>query len=316
MSFEFSQSKMKVWRHCRNAYYYKYIMKITKKHKNVFFLRGEIIHDMLEQHYLGNDPWKAFKKQMEANQKILSHHREEYGDLEGLIRTLMTGYFKFYKGEPIKPIKVEHEFRVLMDDKIYVTGKIDLIARETKQKLNLMTEHKCHNKIPNDSIVPFTNLQSSLYLWAVEKELDMKLDGTLWNYLLGKPLSTPMLLKSGEMSRKNINTTWPIYRDALKAANLEPEDYFDMRERLKGNEQQIYQRKIIPADKTMTDNIIQDTLVTAKEMRKYGGKDRTRNLSRDCDGCEFKNLCLAQLKGHDDNFILKSDFKERKKKYE
>ena len=312
MSFEVSQSKIKTWRNCRKAYDYKYIQKLTKKHKSMPFLRGDIVHQMLEAHYKKEDPWSVYNKLIEENDKLLRTHVEEYGDLANNLKILMKGYFKYYQNEDIKPIKIESEFRIKLTSGIFIMGKMDMIARH--QKMLWMGEHKCHNNIPTDSVVPYNNIQSSLYVWAYNKEHNKPLDGIMWNYLLGKPLSKPLLLKDGSMSKKAINTTWSLYRKALKENGLNPKDYYDMKERLKGNEDLIYQRKLIPTNKDIMDQIVEDATITAKEMLKYGGKDTTRNLTKSCDYCEFKNLCLAQLKGLDDNYILKSDFKKREKK--
>jgi hypothetical protein len=311
MSFEVSQSKVKTWRHCKKAYDYKYIQKLTKKFKPMPFLRGDIVHQMLEAHYLKKDPWPIFNKLIKDNEKPLRIYQEEYGDLAGNLKNLMTGYFSRYKKEDLKPIEVEHEFRVKLVGNIYVVGKIDLIARS--QGMKWLGEHKCHNNIPTSSITPVANIQSPMYLWSYMKETGKKLDGVLWNYLLGRPLPVPQILKSGEMSRKKTSTTWPIYRAALKEAGLDPKDYLDMKEQLAGNEELIYQRKHIPTNKTIIENVVEDFKHTAQEIQKLGGKDTTRNLSWDCDRCEFKTLCTAQLQGLDYNFILKSDFKKREK---
>lgn len=311
MTLEVSQSKIKTWRRCRQAYDYKYIQKLTKKFKPMPFLRGDIIHQMLEAHYLGKDPWKPYKKLIKKNEKPLRIYQEEYGDLPENVKILMKGYFEHYEDEKLKPIKVEYEFRTKLIGNIYINGKIDLIAKH--QKMNWLGEHKCHNNIPNSSIAPVANIQSPLYLWAYEKEEGKELDGVLWNYLLGKPLSTPELLKNGEMSRRSSNTTWSLYKKALKDAKLDPADYDDMREKLSGNEDLIYQRKFIPKNQVIIDNVIEDFQATALEIQKLAGKDTTKNLSYDCDRCEFKMLCMAQLQGHDYNFILKSDFKKREK---
>lgn len=311
MSFDVSQSKVKTWRHCRKAYDYKYTQNLTKKFKSMPFLRGDIVHQMLEAHYLGKNPWKVYDRLIRENEKPLRVYQEEYGDLANNLKTLMTGYFAFYENEKIKPIKVEHEFRVKLIKDIYITGKIDMIAKH--QKMKWLGEHKCHNVIPSSSIIPVANIQSPLYLWAYEKETGQTLDGVLWNYLLGKPLPVPQLLKSGEMSRKKTSTTWPIYKAALKEAGLNPKDYLDVKEELAGNEEIIYQRKLLPKNQLIIDNIIEDYKTTALEMQKLGGKDTTRNLGHDCDRCEFKTLCMAQLQGLDDNYILKADFKQRDK---
>lgn len=314
MSMDVSQSKIKTWRQCRKQYYYKYVMKITKKFKPFPLLRGSIIHEMMESHYKGKDPWKSYKLSMKEHAKAIRLNPEEYGSMPEDLKMMMEGYFKFYKNEKLKPMRVEYEFRTKLVNDIFITGKIDLIARD--QKLNWMVEHKCHNVIPSGSIVPYSNLQSALYVWVWNKEEDKKLDGVMWNYLSGKVPSRPQLLKNGEMSRRSSGTTWTIYRDELLKAGLDPKDYRDMREQLAGNEEQFFQRKFVTINKTMMKNIVEDTKTTALEIQKYAGKDQTRNLGRHCDYCEFKNLCVAQLKGLDDNYILKADFMKKEKKDE
>src|SRR5690606_5418207 len=127
-------SKIKTWRNCRKAYDYKYIQKLTKKYKPMPFLRGDIIHQMLEAYYLDKDPWKPYKKVIKKNEKVLRIHVEEYGDLPGHLKTLMNGYFEYYDGEKLKPIEVEKEFRVELTKGIYITGKMDLVAKHQNMK--------------------------------------------------------------------------------------------------------------------------------------------------------------------------------------
>lgn len=309
--FKVSQSKIKTWRQCRKAYYYKYVKKITRKYKPMPFLRGTIVHEMLEAHYKGKEPWPIYKKILKENEKVLRTHADDYGDLAGHLKFLMKGYFKYYKKEKVKAISIEKEFTIEVSKGIYLTGKMDLIAKH--QKLKWMIEHKCHNVIPTGGMVPYNNMQSALYLWAYELEHGVKLDGVMWNYLLGKPLPIPQVLKSGEMSRRKTSTTWAVYRAALKEAGLKPKDYLDMKAELTGNEDLVYQRLLIPRNNSTIESIAEDTITTAKEIKRRGGKDQTRNLGRHCDYCEFKNLCAAQLKGLDDNYILKSEFKKREK---
>lgn len=311
---DLSQSKIKTWRNCRKQYYYKYVMKITSKFKPEPLMRGSVLHEMLEAHYKGQDPWKKYKQFMKENEKAIRVHPEEYGHLPHNVKVMMEGYFDFYEDEKIKPLLVEYEFRTKLIDKIYLTGKIDMVAKEKKQKLTCTVEHKSHNTIPSGGMVPYANLQSSVYNWVLKKEEGMKIDGMMWNYILAKPPSVPQLLKNGEMSRRSSGTTWPVYLAELKKNKLNPKDYSDMKKSLKGNEENYYQRKIIPLSPTLIDNILEDTKMTAREIDKYAGIDQTRNLGRHCDYCEFKNLCIAQLKGLDDNYILKADFTKREKK--
>lgn len=308
---EVSQSKIKSWRQCRQAYDYKYIQGLTKKFKPMPFMRGTIIHNMLEAHYLKKDPWKSFKKDIKENDKAIRLNPEEYGDLSGHLKILMEGYFEFYKKDKLKIISVEDEFRTQLVNDIYLVGKRDLVAQE--DGLNWMTEHKCHNKIPDGSMIPYANLQSALYVWEYNKNNSKKLDGIMWNYLWGKPPTVPQLLKDGTMSKRSSQLTWPMYKTALKEAKLNPADYVDVKQELTGNESLYYSRKKVPLNKTLINNIVEDAKITALEIQKFAGKDKTRNLGYNCERCEFKNLCMAQLKGLDTNFIIKADFKRRDK---
>ena len=223
-------------------------------------------------------------------------------------------YFSFYKKEDLKPLKVEYDFKVRLPtsvSKIFLVGKIDLIAKA--QNLKWITEHKCRNTIPSGSVIPYANLQSSTYGWAYKEETGEKIDGILWNDLWGKPAPKPQMLKNGTMSKRHSATTWPVYRQALLDNNLEPSDYLDVKQQLKGNEEQFYQRKFLPINQQMTKSILDDTVTTSLEMEKLKGKDRTRNLGFQCDRCEMKNLCMTELKGLDTSYILKAEYREREK---
>eukprot|EP00697_Spironema_sp_BW2_P003351 gnl/Spiro4/14480_TR7809_c0_g1_i1.p3 gnl/Spiro4/14480_TR7809_c0_g1~~gnl/Spiro4/14480_TR7809_c0_g1_i1.p3 ORF type:complete len:315 (-),score=-22.14 gnl/Spiro4/14480_TR7809_c0_g1_i1:538-1482(-) len=313
MSFKVSQSKIELWRKCRAAYNYRHVLKLERKHKAMPFMRGTIVHEMLEAHYKGKDPWKPYNKAISENKNLFRVEREEYGEIATNLKNLMTGYFEFYENEDLKPIEVEHEFEVkLPGSKIHLIGKIDLVAKS--QKLKWMVEHKCRNKIPHIGVIPYANIQVSDYIWAYKESTGVQLDGIMWNDLWGAPMGKPQLLKDGTMSRRQSATTWPVYRAALKEAGLKPTDYLDMKKQLSGNEQQYYQRKFLPYNKTLVSNVVEDTTTTAKEIDKYAGKDTTRNLGFNCDYCEFKTLCLAQLKGLDYKFIMKAEFRVKEKK--
>lgn len=272
-------------------------------------MRGTIVHDMLEAHYKNKNPWTPYNVAMKEYGKLFRVEREEYGDLPNDLKLLMTGYFDFYKKEDLKPIDVEREFIVQLTKGIYMKGKIDLVAKS--QGLKWITEHKVHNQIPSGSTVPYTNLQSSIYTWAYREDTGKKVDGILWNYLWGKAPTKPQLLKDGTMSKRHTSVTWPMYRQALNDHKLDVSAYLDVKKKIKDNSHNFYQRKYLPIDEKMVTNILQDTKVTALEIQKNGGKDRTKNLGRHCDYCEFKNLCLSELKGLDTKHIIKAEFKTK-----
>ena len=54
-----SVSKIKLWKRCPQAYYYKYVEGIEPRLKAVPLERGGLLHEMLENYYTGKD-WRMW----------------------------------------------------------------------------------------------------------------------------------------------------------------------------------------------------------------------------------------------------------------
>lgn len=312
------QSTIKCWRKCRRLYHYRYVERIEKRKPPAPLMRGTVVHEMIEAHANGTDVWapvEAFKKRYA---KLFAEEREHYGDLVGEIERLMSGYFEWYKKDPLVPFslvkggpKAEHKFSVNLTPSIILEGKVDLAAHD-RMKRKWLTDHKTHKQLPQGDI-KYSDIQSALYCWALECEYPkLKFDGVAWNYIRWKAPVIPDLLKDGSMSRrKNIDTTWAVYRQAVKDAGLDPKDYADMKQELDGKEGDFYVRSYLPVNRTITENLLEEARVTAREMKRKGGRDKTRTIEKHCSWCEFYNLCQAELRGLDADFIRKHDYKEK-----
>lgn len=315
-TFSISQSKLKAWRECKRRYFYKHIEQIQKKKRPRPLLRGTIMHQMLEDHIEGKDPWKSFKKAVKKHGKMFKEEIEEFGDLPHQIEVLMQGYFNYYKPDPLKYIKhkgkkSEWLFEVDLPSCTGITlkGRFDTAAR-TKDKRVWLVEHKCHKSLPTNEF-KFTDIQSVLYSWAMPKMGLPEPDGVCWDYTRAKTPTTPKVLKSGELSKaESIDTTWTVYRDVIIKQGLNLKDYKDMKQLLEGKEEDFYKRVFLPLSPTVTDNMLEETVITAKEMRRRAGKDTTRTIARHCDWCEFSDLCRAEFTGLDAKHIRKYNYEE------
>src|SRR5690606_18185499 len=135
--------------------------------------------------------------------------------------------------------------------KVTFTGKIDAVA-ETPDSRVWLTEHKTHQRFP-DEHVRFSNFQAVMYCWVLPEIGFPSPDGVLWDYIRTKPPTVPDLLVNGGLSkRKNIDTTPEVYLKAIKEHGLNPADYQDMLELLKGKEESFYKRVFLPAPKSIT----------------------------------------------------------------
>lgn len=308
------QSSLKTYRRCHRAYYYKYILKLEKRKKSSSLVRGSCVHEMIEAKANGKNPWEAFEEYIQRNQPIFTEQDPEYEGLSDMIETIMSGYFNYYKDDPFKPVKIgdksaEHKFSVDLGDNIILEGVIDMIVENDSLGIGLM-DHKTHKTIPTGDIA-YSNIQSALYALAMEKSKDLPNPKYMvWNYIRWKAPTKPRLLKSGAMSKSVSDTTWEVYKEELINNNLNPEDYLDVKNSLKGKEQDFYIRQVLPINDNIKSGILEDTVSTAKQIRD-NPEVKDRNITKDCSWCEFYSLCQAELKGLDKKMILKYDYKEK-----
>lgn len=313
--FIIHQSSLKTFRRCHKAYYYKYILGLEKIKKGSALVRGSCVHEMIEAKANGKNPWDAFEDYIEKNKPLFTEQDPEYEGLLDMITTIMEGYLAYYKNDDLTPVKIgdkaaEHKFSVELCPGIQLEGVIDMIVQHPKLGLGLM-DHKTHKILPTGDIA-YSNIQSALYAWAMEQSPNFeKPNFMVWNYIRWKEPTKPKLLKSGKMSTAISDTTWRVYRKALLEANLNLDDYKDMEEQLKGKESEFYVRQYLPLNKTIIENLKEDAISTAIQMRDQGHKLQDRNITKDCSWCEFYPLCQAQLKGLDDEMIKRCEYKTK-----
>jgi len=289
-------------------------MNIMKKKKSTPLVRGTIIHEMLEANI--DTGAAAARKVLKAHKKKIGKIMEGddfYGVLDE-IEILMDGYFDYYKPDPLKYIKhqgkkSEFEFEIKLAPGIMLKGKVDSAAR-SQDKLVWLVEHKSHKQIPISEF-KFTDAQSGLYTLAMPEVGLPKPDGVCWDYIKTNSPKKPEVLKSGELSKKkSINTTWPVYLSAIEEEDLDPSDYEDVREHLDGKEADFYIRVFLPISETFINNLKDEAIMTAREMEKRAGVDRTRSLGQHCSWCDMRDLCQASLLGLDESFILARNYME------
>lgn len=317
--FEVHQSTLKCWRRCKRQYFYKYVQNLQKRRKVGPAIRGTIVHNMLENDANGADAWAPLheKKEEVAKEKLFPEEKQAYAEIFDEIERLMTAYLKWYRKDPLKPIKnpktgllAEHKFEAMLTPSIVLAGKIDRVSKDRNGDTWLQ-DHKTHKRLPSEGS-KYSDIQSALYCWVMPQIGFKKPTGVCWDYIRWKAPAIPQLLKSGEMSRRDADTTWDVYRQTLISNNLNPADYADMEEKLAGKEHDFFQRSYLPVNAVILDTLLDEARTTAREIKRKGGVDTTRTTDRHCDWCDYYNLCQAELRGHDADFIRKHDYEEKK----
>lgn len=308
-----SNSSIKTWRKCKREYFYKFVMKLEKKAKPAPLYKGSVIHEILEERIEGRS-WKMKMNQiLEEFDKLFDEEKDEYGRLDLELPTIIEGYHHLYKNDGLEYLdidgkKAEHDIYVALDGKpieeslLVYTGKIDTIALDSEGRTWLM-DHKTFSSMPDENF-RFTNQQILLYAWAMEKMGLPKPDGVIWDYIRTKVPSKPDLLKNGTMTKKQLDTTYKVYYDALVENDLDPDDYQDYLDNLKGREGNFYRRIYLPINEAMIEPVVEDLIETAKEIAVLHDITKARNLDRHCTFCSFRMVCQSDLQGLDTDFIL------------
>lgn len=305
-----SNSKIKKRRSCYRAYHYKYIEKITKKVKGDALIRGSAIHECIEYYNTGRSWKKAFKDfQKEWDEKYLIEEKEHYGDIPQMVYDLMEGYIEYYEDEDLEYLESEKEFLVCLDEKrdIWIYGFIDFIAKDSKGNI-WIGETKTHKRFP-DSDMRLFNIQSSIYIWALEQLGYKKVKGVIWNYIRAKQPTRPKILNSGKISTARLDSIPTVVEKFLKEHKQDLSKYQEFINSLDWDS--YYRRYEVRVSKDVVKSIIEDVYETAYDIQDNPNM-KARNLGcQDCNWCDYKRLCQAELAGADVEFILKADYEKK-----
>lgn len=119
----------------------------------------------------------------------------------------------------------------------------------------------------------------------------------------------PKVNKNGSISRAACATTWEIYKSMIIQHGGNPDDYEVMREKLEAREwvRDIYNFR---AETEMMEGLanVHKVDALAKSTEVY-----PRNMSKwSCKGCDVRDYCWSEMRGHDADALIGSTFHKRK----
>jgi hypothetical protein len=290
---------------------------------------------MIEEH-LKNNRGSYDKPLQEAAKKyeqLFFEEQEKYGDLVNDLNRLMKGWiakwshdgltynavevpFEIEAFEPWELNYIKSEYarmgREFPSDVLFV-GKIDAIAHE-ENGMDYIVEHKTVQTIP-EAGSEFTDLQTTLYMKALDSMGECVPKGILWDYIRTKSPTVPEPLKKGGLSvAKNMDTDVDTYMEAIVRHHLNPLDYTEYLNHLSETKANaFYKRTYMPNPKPsliqiMWNDFQSDTIDIVME----GPRCRTKSITRDCKFCDYQPLCHAELFDNNLQFVLDANYQKRK----
>lgn len=309
MSTRISQSRAKSWRRCHKAHDYKHNQHLRVKAPPRPMYIGSIVHDLTDTYAKGGSWEKKLKEHERKIKPFVREDPEAYEDVIPLTTTIFTNYLRKYEDDGLTFVESELELTYDMGDDVELILHIDKVVEDDKDRLWIM-DHKCHRNIPDEKN-RMSDMQLVIYPVVWNKLYpERKATGIIWDYMRTKVPTVPEVLKNGQLSkRKNIDTTHEVYLDEILKHNLNPDDYRDMLDMLRDQQDGFYERVFLPvANDTMVKTIMDDMKSTGIEIKELGEVLTDRNLGFDCNRCMFYDLCMAELRGLDSSYIRKSRY--------
>jgi len=268
-----------------------------------------MVHELLDCLKMNKKEDEVVKKFKAEFDRLFDEEKEAIGDVVGDSIKIIEKYKKVWSKDNFNYELVEEKIEGIdFIGDIKLTIKPDGIIKHDKVNGYLLLEHKTAKKFSGGQI-SFFNPQSILYIWALRK-LGWDVKGVLWDYLRTKPPTVPPLLKNGTLSkRKDIDTDYSTYYNAIIKNNLNVEDYKDILKIIKKKGNTFFKRKILIIPENVMELIIKDLQQTALEAE-YLQYYPTRNMNLlNCRMCQYKRLCEAELNNLDMEFIKKKEYK-------
>ena len=305
-----SQSKAKSWRQCKQQFHYKYVEGLKRRRIKRPFQFGRIVHEMVEAYANGLDPFDILDEIELKHANMFRAEREQYGEIIQDIAFIMEEYFEQWPDDSLLYQKIngkfsEHEFTLPLERGLAFKGKIDAVAKANK--LRWLVEHKTFGRMPTDDH-RWRNVQSSVYVRAIEMLGWKPVDGTVWDYIRSKSPSRPEILKSGELSKRKLDTLPNVVRYVLRKNKLKVKEYSEFIKLQESNRSSYFARVFTPTSKAVVDSVFNDFVSTAREIAELQGKTTVRNIGQHCDFCDYEPLCRAFLQGSDVDFVKTREF--------
>jgi hypothetical protein len=312
-------SRLKARKRCHRLYNYRYRQFLVPIRPKLPLIRGTILHKLMEAQAKKTSIPDVLAEYEEQYGKLFREEREEYGDLIGDCEKIFEAYAARYKNDGLQVIDAEREIRIeIIAGKATFKGTIDRVLLDRKTKLRWVLDSKSHKAIPGEEARFYDVQLGCFYFWAWNEENPKRqASGVIWDYLRTKLPSTPEILKSGQLSkRSNIDTTYDhayaVVIEHCENTGEDPDNYAEWLEGLKGREEKFFKRVYLPSPpRVMIDTIVNEMRQTAADILANPDSDvRTMvNGPMGCQTCEFRDLCIAELRGQDSDYVRKASFK-------
>jgi len=289
---------------------------------------GSAVHHALASQVNGQDPLEAVKTWCEEeSEKLSAAYRSRVGaDLSRAERArlaesrdkaiaIVRNYFDYYgwkqplEDEGLEYVAAEVSWRLKIPgtNDGFLAGTFDGLA-VTENSGVWIIEHKTYTQA-NTLEALATDDQMLHYFWAASQLFQEPVIGVLYDGIAKKLPSVPTRLKSGAMSRARIATNWATYKRALVEADLDLEEYDDVRELLVDRPNPFYKRIRVIFPTSSFACLEQNLAELYRDMSDPNTSKYPNFRWEGCWDCSYSDLCKAQQFDGDFDFVRGTQFR-------
>lgn len=322
-AIEVTASDIRKFKECRRAwdFYSSLRQNLEPNRENTNLLFGSIMHEMLTGWYIGDiaNPAKQFVvAYAEARSQIdeTTLHpdiREQYDRLGKLGPKLLRSYVRWAKlNDNFDVVEVEQRHSVRLNDVVpgmFFSFKYDMLVQREGQYWLL--DFKTSGRLPTDTGWLQIDDQSIGYQWATEQALGIPIAGMIYQFIYKKMPTKPKVLKSGELSKAKMVTTYIEYVEELRRLGIDPAKYA---------------AKLAEIDEAEGERYFKRVAVTSTRQQRERKANEIRQIAeimaqpdllvypspgqRTCASCDFRNPCFM-MDSADIQPMLKSFYRQR-----
>ena len=337
-----SYSAVSDFRVCEQQYYYRYVQNLRRKDKAPQLQMGSMLHHYIETYYTGlmreQSPQASHQKaiasvEVEYKAELTSYIETAFAvgdnelakEFQGMLGRATRISERYYRtrgradADKYTVLFCEHRVRTILSPSIVSRATIDLITRDKQTNQVFLWEHKSGQNIPSRDR-RLRDLQTTLYASMARQELDLEIDGIRWNYLRTKEPTIPDMLKSGSLTRRELDTTWDTYAQVIAAEGLQEDDYADLKSKYANKEEDIFfprfEHLLLQDESVLLGDFVKSARNIQRQRWEWetGNDQPTRSVGFMCDFCDYRWICKTVILGGDEDNIITLRYTKQEEK--
>lgn len=319
-----SYSRESAYLRCPYLHFLRYIegLESVKPVRPLYF--GSDFHKLLEVRKAPALVKSEWKKMKEKFYSLPGGWQSDLGENYPYdLKTIFQDYQEMWKGSPL-PKVTEKSFELnigyhLNEDIIFV-GVIDELYKYRDKEGNKFIEigeHKTFSR-PPDMNTLVMNTQKSLYCKAAQMIWGILPRAVRWDYIKSTPAKSPIWLEKSKRfsTAKSQDITVASWKRACKEKGITDPEIINQGEVYRGNENNFFFRVQQDVYPQMVDDVFEGFLYTCKDIVSRGPENKTKNITRDCNYCTFRNICMAEMSGGNRDYVIEKEFTTREQREE